>query len=272
MGKSKTPPVVFITGASSGIGEATAKLLANKGYQVFGTSRNPNASNKLPWKMIALNLNQPESITKAVNEVIEKAGRIDILINNAGLGITGPAEETPLNEVEKVFQANVFGACQLMNEVLPYMREHKFGKIINITSIAGYMGLPYRGFYSASKAALIQVSEAYRMEASQFGIDICCLAPGDIATDIASRRYHSPALKKSPYFTKYQASLDLMNQHVDHGMPAENVALKIEKIINERHPKVHYLVGAFLEKFSIYLKRFLPQKTYENLLKKHYKL
>ena len=272
MGKSKTPLVVFITGASSGIGEATAKLLANKGYQVFGTSRNPGTSNKLPWEMIALDLNQPESISKAVSQVIEKTGRIDILINNAGLGITGPAEETPLSEVEKVFQANLFGACQLMNEVLPYMRKNKSGKIINITSIAGYMGLPYRGFYSASKAALIQVSEAYRMEVNQFGIEISCLAPGDIATDIASRRYHSPALKKSPYFDKYQASLDLMNQHVDRGMPAENVALQVEKIIMNKRPKVHYLVGAFLEKFSIYLKRILPQKTFENLLKKHYKL
>ncbi len=272
MGKNKTQPVVLITGASSGIGEATAKLLANKGYQVFGTSRNPDKSSELSWEMLALDLNQPESISKAINEVIKKAGRIDILINNAGLGITGPAEETPLREVEKVFQANLFGACQLMNEVLPYMRKNKSGKIINITSIAGYMGLPYRGFYSASKAALIQISEAYRMEVSQFGIEISCLAPGDIATDIASRRYHSPALKESPYYAKYQASLNLMNQHVDKGMPSENVALQIEKIISSNRTKVHYLVGAYLEKFSIYLKRFLPQKTFENLLKKHYKL
>lgn len=267
----KNKPVVLITGASSGIGKATAQRLAQKGFRIFGTSRNPKPKSVQQWTMIALDLNQPQSITKAVDNVIQQAGKIDILINNAGLGITGPAEETPLEEVQKIFQANVFGACQLMNEVIPYMRKNKKGKIINITSVAGYMGLPYRGFYSASKAAFMQVSEAYRMEVKGFGIDISCLAPGDIATDIASRRYHSPALENSPYFNYYKPTLDLMNTHVDKGMSAMKVAIQIEKIIHSRQPKVHYLVGAFLEKFSIYLKRFLPQKVFEKMLMNHYR-
>lgn len=271
MEKNKLQKTVLITGASSGIGEATAQLLSKQGYQVFGTSRKPKSSTN-KWIMIALDLNQPDSITRAIQEVIRQAGKIDVLINNAGLGITGPAEETPLKEVENVFQANLFGTCQVINEVIPHMRKNKFGKIINITSIAGYMGLPYRGFYSASKAALIQVSEAYRMEIEQFGIQVSCLAPGDIATNIASRRFHSVAKEKSPYFENYQASLNLMDNHLDEGMSALKVALEIEKIIKSRKPKVHYLVGGFLEKFSIYLKRFLPQKTYESLLKKHYNL
>ena len=152
------------------------------------------------------------------------------------------------------------------------MRTQKKGHIINITSIAGYMGLPYRGIYSATKAALEITTEAYRMETRQFGIHMTNVAPGDFATNIASGRYHAPVLDDSPYKDQYGTTLETMNQHVDEGNDPTEMARVIHKIIETHNPKIHYKVGAFLQKFSIVLKRILPDKTYERMLMKHYDL
>ena len=219
-----------------------------------------------------MDVTKPNSIQKAIGHVIEKEGRIDVLVNNAGMGITGPIEETPSEEMRKVFNTNFFGAIDVMKAVLPHMRNQQSGIIINITSIAGYMGLPYRGVYSATKGALDLVSEAIRMEVKEFGINITTIAPGDIATNIAAGRYHTPVFENSPYKKNYQMNLDLMNTHVDTGLPPIKIAQKIYNIIHSNQPKVHHKVGVFMEKFSIILKRLLPSKTYEKLLMNHYKL
>ena len=156
--------------------------------------------------------------------------------------------------------------------VLPHMRRQKKGLIINITSIAGYMGLPYRGFYSATKGALELVTEALRMEVKGFGINVANLAPGDFATNIASGRYHAPILEDSPYKEPYGNTLKMMNEHVDSGQDPMLVAHMVLKIVNAKNPKVHYKVGEFMQKFSLFLKKILPDKVYEKLLMNHYKL
>lgn len=263
--------VVFITGASSGIGLATATYLSKKGYRVYGTGRKPS-QNDLPFTLLKMEVSDNESIKAAVNRVIEKEQRIDILINNAGMGITGPIEETPAEAMQQVFKVNFFGAIEVMKAVLPHMRNQKSGLIINITSIAGYMGLPFRGAYSASKGALELVTEAMRMEVYSFGIQITNLAPGDFATNIAAGRYTTVLNKHSVYAESYQKSLDLMNAHVDKGEDPEKIALQIEKIIQNQRPKIHYKEGTFIQKFSIVLKRILPDKWYEKMLMNHYKL
>lgn len=219
-----------------------------------------------------MDVRNEESISKAVDALISKAGHIDILINNAGVGITGPMEELPIEELKNTFNTNLYGAVSLMQKVLPFMREQKSGLIINVTSIAGYMGLPFRGAYSASKGALILISEAFRMEVKSFGVEVTTVAPGDYATDIASRRFHSPVKKGSAYEKVYQKSLDLMNEHVDSGGDPKEMANRIFKIIQTKKPKVHYKQGSFLQKFSIVLKFLLPSKTYEKMLMNHYKL
>ena len=144
--------IILVTGASSGIGKGIATFLSEKEYIVYGTSRIPKDENNFTFKLIALDVLKIESIKTAVQFIIEKEGRLDILINNAGMGITGPIEETPTDEMRAVFNTNLFGAIDVMKAVLPQMREQKSGTIINITSIAGYMGLPFRGVYSATKA------------------------------------------------------------------------------------------------------------------------
>ena len=248
-----------------------AKHLSALNYRVFGTSRNPdNYSKTTGFELLSLDLTQPEQFQRLIDEVIIKAGRIDVLINNAGLGITGPIEETDLAAMKSNFDTNFFGPLALSQIVLPQMRKQKSGLIINITSIGGYMGLPFRGIYSASKGALGIATEALRMEVKSQNINLVTLAPGDYATDIASRRHHSPLNESSPYHVAYKHSLDTMNDHVDSGGNPLDVAKLVVKIIESSQTHVHYKSGSFLQKFSIVLKKLLPDTLYEKLLMNHY--
>ena len=262
---------VLITGATSGIGKETALLLASKGFLVYGTARNVEGKN-LPFRLLPMDVRNETSIKEAVQQILTEVGRIDILINNAGVGITGAVEELPSEQLHNVFATNLYGAIAVIQQVLPAMRAQGSGRIINIASIAGYMGLPFRGAYSASKGALLLMSEALRMEVKQFGIEVTTISPGDHATDIASRRYHAPVNENSPYAEVYAKQLHLMNEHVDSGGDPKEMADKILKVINIKYPKVHYKQGSFLQKFSIVLKRLLPSKSYEKMLMKHYSL
>lgn len=264
--------VVLITGASSGIGAAIAKFLHHKEYTVYGTSRNPQKSPSSDFKMLPLDVTDLKSMREAITIIIEKEGRIDYLINNAGMGITGPIEETPIIEIRRVFETNYFGALEMINSVLPHMRAQRSGMVINITSIAGYMGLPYRGIYSATKGALGITTEAYRMELKEFNIKMTTVAPGDFATNIAAGRFHTPILHDSPYKENYGNTLALMDEHVEAGMDTQVMAKVIYKIMNTTNPNVHYRVGFFMQKISIALKRVLPDTWYEKLLLNHYKL
>ena len=242
---------VLITGASRGIGQTIANLFLDKGHAVWIPTREE------------LDLSKPVNL---------KNRQFDIVINNAGVGITGPIEEIPTEEIRNNFETNLFGPIEVMKAVLPQMREQKSGLIINITSIAGYMGLPYRGIYSASKGALELITEALRMEVKSFGIQITNVAPGDFATNIAAGRYHAPVVKGSAYEVPYGNTLKEMDSHVDSGSNPNEMAEAIFAIIQTDKPKVHYKVGAFMQKFSIVLKRILPDTVYEKMLMNHYKL
>jgi len=264
--------VVLITGGSSGIGKSIGTFLHLKGFTVYGTSRNPEKISNLIFPLVALDVRDKQSIVNCITQVIQKSGRLDVVINNAGVGITGPIEEIPTEEIRNNFETNLFGPIEVMKAVLPQMRQQKKGLIINVTSIAGYMGLPYRGIYSASKGALELITEALRMEVKSFGIDITNVAPGDFATNIAAGRYHAPVVQGSAYEVSYGNTLKEMDLHVEGGSNPDEMAAAIYAIIQTNQPKVHYKVGAFMQKFSIVLKRILPDKMYEKMLMNHYKL
>lgn len=264
--------VVLITGGSSGIGKSIGEFLATKDFVVYGTSRHPERYVDSKFKLIKLDLSSTDSISQSVNYIIEAEGRLDVLINNAGAGITGPIEEIPEAEIKRNFETNLFGPIKVIKAVLPQMRSQNSGMIINVTSIAGYMGLPYRGIYSASKGALELITEAFRMEIKAFNIHMCNVAPGDFATNIAAGRYHAPVTEGSPYQKTYGNALVLMNAHVDQGQDPELMARAVYQIIQTKHPKIHYKIGNFMQKFSIVLKRVLPDKVYEKMLMKHFKL
>ncbi|MGO4918886.1 SDR family oxidoreductase [Maribacter spongiicola] len=262
--------VVLITGGSSGIGKAIGVHLKEKGYKVYGTTR---SKSKYPsfsdFPLLEMDVRKEETIKSCIASLLQQESRIDVLVNNAGVGITGPMEETPHEEVLKAFATNFNGPLNVMNQVLPVMRNQKEGLIINITSIAGYMGLPYRGIYSASKGALEIVTESYRMETKAFGIKLTTLAPGDFATNIASGRYHTPVHDDSPYKQAYKSTLESIDADVDSGGNPAEVGEKIAKIIETKNPKPHYKVGSFIQKFSLTLKGILPSRWFEKLLEGH---
>jgi len=264
--------IVLISGASSGIGKAIALHLTEKGFTVYGTSRNPKDVSEQTYELIPLDVTNSSQIEKAVQYVIEMEGRIDILINNAGKGITGPIEETPSEEIKKVFDTNFYGLINLTSAVLPHMRNQQSGLIINISSIAGYMGLPYRGIYSATKSAVSVLSESLSTEVKQFGIQVVDVAPGDFETNIAAGRYHAPINVNSAYKNDYAKVLNQVNSEVDNSLDTKVIAKAVYKIIKSKKPKLHYTVGKPMQRFSIVLKRLLPDRIYEKLIMNHYKL
>ncbi|MGB8489815.1 MAG: SDR family NAD(P)-dependent oxidoreductase, partial [Bacteroidales bacterium] len=179
--------VVLITGISSGFGRETAAILADKGHKVYGTVRktgDPHGN----VKVLEMDLTNHVSIKDAVRTIVENEGRIDVLINNAGMHIGGPAETTPLENVRLLIDTNFIGMVRLTQEVLPVMRSQGSGIIINISSIGGLMGLPFQSFYSAGKFAIEGFSEALRMEVRRFGIKVVVIEPGDFHTSNTANR------------------------------------------------------------------------------------
>ena len=264
--------VVLITGGSTGIGRATGELLQSNAYTVIGTSRSPDRYKNHSFPLIQMDLHDAQSIQKAIETVVYQYGSIDILVNNAGKGIAGPLEETPLEEIRSVFETNLVGATAVLQSVLPVMRKQNKGKIINITSIAGYSGLPFRAAYSATKSALHILTESLRLELKPTKIQCCTLAPGDVATNISQGRYHVPVKENSPYQVIYGAVRKDMDAHVDDGVSAKTVAISIYRLIRKNKLNPHYTVGPFIQRFSVYLKTYLPAKLYEFILSKFYKL
>jgi len=265
--------VVLITGGSSGIGKSIGTYLQSKGLKVYGTTRKPdNYPSFDAFQLLKMEVTNSGSIQETIATVVAKEGRIDVLINNAGVGITGAIEETPHEEINRAFDINFNGPIHMIKAVLPQMRKQKAGLIINITSIAGFMGLPYRGIYSATKGAMELLSETLRMETKDFGIHITSIAPGDFATNIAAGRFHSPVLENSPYKIPYQKTLNLIDEGVNKGEDPILIAHIVLKVIQTKNPKVRYKVGSFMQKFSLRLKYLLPDKVFEKLLLNHYKL
>ncbi|WP_299386207.1 SDR family oxidoreductase [uncultured Lacinutrix sp.] len=263
--------VILITGGSSGIGKSIGEYLKAYGYTVYGTSRSPEKYVNHPFKIVGLDVKDVATINNAVAEVIAAEGKLDVLINNAGVGITGPIEEIPEAEIQNNFDTNFFGPINVIKAVLPQMRKQNSGLVINVTSIAGYMGLPYRGVYSASKGALELLTEAFRIELKDFNVNMTNIAPGDFATNIAAGRYHAPLKDDSPY-KKYGSVLSDIDEHVNNSSDPIAVAKMVLKVLKTKKPRTHYKVGDFMQKFSIVLKFLLPDKVYEKMLINHYKL
>lgn len=261
--------VILVTGGSSGIGKSICAYLASKGHAVYGTSRKPQQAEG--FTLLSMDVTDEGSVKKAVDELIAKEGRIDVLVNNAGIGMMGAIEDSIPADSLKVFETNVFGPLRTMQAVLPHMRGRKEGMIINIGSIAGYMGLPYRGIYSATKASLGMITEALRMELRPYNIKACVLDPGDYSTSIAQHRQVNIP-DQSPYKERVMALEDKINEEVHHSSDPMEVALLVEKIIRTPSPEVRYLSGKFTQKLSVLLKHWIGGTFFEGILVKHYKL
>ena len=160
--------VVLITGASSGIGKSISLYLNNRGFKVYGTCRDPKKYSINEYELLKCDINSVKEIEETVNYVLKKENKIDVLINNAGVGVTGPLEETSSDDIKKAFKTNLFGPIEIIKKCIPSMRNEKKGLIINITSILAYFGTPFRGVYSATKSSLEIIGEVFNMELKWF--------------------------------------------------------------------------------------------------------
>jgi NAD(P)-dependent dehydrogenase (short-subunit alcohol dehydrogenase family) len=180
---TKRSPVVLVTGVSSGIGRAVASAFAEKGFEVFGTSRNPRNTEPIAGvEVVQLDVTDPESVSAAVATVIQRAGRIDIVVNNAGFGVLGAAEESSIAQAQQLFDTNFFGLVRLTREVLPHLRAQRSGRIINISSVLGFLPAPYGALYAASKHAVEGYSESLDHETREFGVRVTVVEPGYTST------------------------------------------------------------------------------------------
>ncbi len=254
-----------------GIGRSLADYFSKQGHRVYGTSRKP-MTEVVSFEVLTMDVTNEQSVQSAVGQIIEKENRIDILINNAGLGIIGALEEVPEAMIQQVFETNVWGLLRVCRVVLPQMRKQNDGLIINVSSVAATMGLPFRGIYSASKAAVEILTESLSMEVSPFGIRVCSVLPAEVKTSINDNRLVANSNTSSPY----QAIIETMNTKVKAAINSAAdpmyIVEAIEHIINSPSPKLHYVKGPFLQKVSILLKKILPDRVFERILKNHYGL
>lgn len=259
---------ILITGSSAGIGFTLAEYFGKKGHTVYGLSRKKTESQY--FKTIPTDITDNTQVQNAIAEILTTESRIDVLINNAGMGMVGAVEDSTQEEILRLFNLNLVGSVQMMTAVLSKMREQKMGRIINISSIGSEMGLPFRGFYSASKSALDKVTEAIRYEVSPWNIDVCTLHLGDIKTNIAENRVITKV--SEPYQKIFNKVYSIMNAHVDDGTEPLEVAEYIAKLLSRKTWKAHFYFGKFGQKIGIPLKWILPQNLYENLMRKYNKI
>ena len=262
--------VILITGISSGFGKKTAELLAEKGHKVYGTVRKETDINPLV-NVLKMDLTDQQSVQMAVEKVLKKEGRIDVLVNNAGMHTGGSIETTAVENAKMQLDTNIMGMVYMLREVLPTMRKQKSGTIINLGSIGGLMGLPFQGFYSASKFAIEGLSEALRMELKQFNIKVVVINPGDFHTNnTANRRNFLANSANDPYAEQFTKTLAVIEKDENAGWDPEVLARKLVKIIETKNPCHRYVIASAEQKLAVILKRLLPSGLFMKILAPHY--
>jgi NAD(P)-dependent dehydrogenase (short-subunit alcohol dehydrogenase family) len=252
------PSVVLVTGASGGIGKACAEYLAGKGFHVYGTSRRaaetPSPSGRLV--MIRMDITDSRSVAEGIRLVHEREGRVDAVVNNAGALVVGPVEDVPIAEVEKNVQTNCLGALRVCQAVIPLMRAQGGGKIINVSSVGGAIGLPFEGIYSTGKFALEGMSEALRIELRHFGITVSLIQPGDVRTQDC-RNVVATSKAYEPWFSN---AVKQYEADEEKGYPPEKMGPLVERILLSANPRFRYSFGGPFQSMVPFLKRLLPQR------------
>jgi NAD(P)-dependent dehydrogenase (short-subunit alcohol dehydrogenase family) len=265
--------IILITGISSGFGKQSAELLAAEGHTVYGTVRSDVVISSSITKL-KLDLTNIDSIRQAVQTIFQKEGRIDILINNAGMHSGGPIETSPIENIKLQMDTNFLGMVNLTREVLPVMRKQGGGTIINFSSIGGLMGLPFQAFYSAGKFAIEGFSEALRMEVKQFNIKVVLINPGDFHTNNSANRrnFLAPTDNNDPYNVQYLKTLAIIEKDEANGWEPIVLAKKLVKIVGCKNPHQRYIIASFEQKLAVALKYILPGKLFRMILEDHYKI
>jgi NAD(P)-dependent dehydrogenase (short-subunit alcohol dehydrogenase family) len=263
--------VILVTGSSSGFGRAIAESLALEGNRVFATTRSgavvPGTT------QITLDVTDEASVARCIDTLISIAGRVDVLINNAGLGIAGAIEDTAMDEAEAQFAANFFGLHRMCRAVLPHMRQQRGGLIINMSSLAGQIAIPFQGLYSASKFAIEGYTEALRMEVREFGIRVSMIEPGDFATAFtANRRMTKATTASSPYFQACDAAIKRMAHDEQANSDLSPVVDAVRTILAADRPALRYPRASIVQRIFASVRPYLPQAVAEYLIASTYGL
>jgi short-subunit dehydrogenase len=259
--------VALVTGASSGIGKATAEQLSKTGYKVYGTSRRGATSGQQPFEMLALDVTNDESVAGAVDEVIRREGRIDVLINNAGFSLaTAGAEESSIEQAQSIFDTNFFGIVRMTRAVLPHMRKQKSGRIINIGSIVGFLPAPFMAFYSATKHAVEGYSQSLDHEVRTFGIRVVVIQPAGTNTQIDAN-----ALEADSQLEVYREGREIVGKRltamIENGDSPNDVADVVLKATESPRPNLCYTVGREAKKLRLF-SSFAPAGMVDAALRK----
>jgi short-subunit dehydrogenase len=262
--------VVLITGASSGIGQATAQLLTKRGFKVFGTSRKPDKAKAADFEMLQLDVCSDESVNACVQVLMERAGRMDVLINNAGYYIAGAIEETTISEAKAQFETYFFGVARMVNAVLPIMRQQRSGHIINISSPGGFAAVPFHGFYCASKHALEGYTETLRYELKPLNIRVSIVQSGAVRTE-AVNSMQPVAHSIDDYAPVRNRVVESFKKFQQTGLAPTFVATTIYRIIESKSPRLRYRVGIQSKLLPI-MRSILPEALFESGARSTFKL
>lgn len=272
---NKNEKVILVTGASSGLGFATAKLLSERGYVVYAGARsykNMQSDENGTLKKVYLDVTEQTSIDNLINEIIVQKGRIDVLINCAAILVIGSIEDTSVEEYERVLNTNLMGTIRMCKSILPVMREQGSGLIINFSSIMGLLAIPFQSAYSSSKFAIEGFSEALSMEAKEFGIKAVMIEPTDHKSGSQKYRPHAELAESesSAYSELFSRVVSKIEYDEAHGSEPEALAKMVGKIIHKKKPKLRYIVGKFDQKLSVILKRILTGRMFESVIFSYY--
>lgn len=263
--------VILITGISSGFGKAMAERLSADGHKVYGTHRRDVTP--LPGvTYIKADASDDAEVEAAVSKVVEAEGRIDVFINNAGMGVGGPLEFSSLDDARTQMDVNWMGMVRFLHFVLPVMRRQREGKIISISSIGGLIGLPYQGLYSASKFAIEGYCQALRLELREFGIKVVVVEPGDFSTGFTATRRTVADPKSFEVYKSYAKSMASIEHDEKSGLKPEVLAARISSIVRKKNPKYSYIVATFLQRLAVLAKSILPPRLFAWVLSVYYKL
>lgn len=259
---------VLVTGASAGIGKATAILLAQNGYNVYGAARRIEKMQDLKnhgIKPIELDVTNDKSILACVDQIFREAGSIDILVNNAGFGSSGAIEDVSIEDARYQLEVNVFGAMRLTQVVLPKMRENKYGKIVNISSIGGKVAFPLAGWYHASKFAIEALSDTLRMEVKEFGIDVIVIEPGGVKSEWAGiANDNLMRISGNTAYKEMAKNAEKATRNLN--LPEPSVITKlIKKSIESKNPKTRY-IGGFGAKPILGVRKIVSDKLMDKLI------
>jgi NAD(P)-dependent dehydrogenase (short-subunit alcohol dehydrogenase family) len=262
-----TSKVALVSGTSSGFGQATSALLAAQGFRVFGTSRTPTASGS-SYEMLSLDVRSDLSVQECIETVLQRAGRIDLLVNNAGYALGGALEENTVSDAQAQFDTNVFGALRLINAVLPTMRRQMGGQIISVSSLLGVVALPYLTLYSSSKFALEGMMEGLRSEVRPFNITVSLVEPAFFKTNFAVQ---APARPLADYAPFRELVLQDVSRAVEQGPDPKQVARAILRVATTPRPRLRYRVGPRAN-LLVGLRQLLPASVFEGMYRRIFHL